>query len=289
MSLLPDHDAVRLILADGLRGVPSEPCEIELHGRTVSIASRPLSTGGAVVTLLELTALRRLETVRRDFVANVSHELKTPLTAVSGYAETLLDEGVSATDRQRFVETIRSNARRMQRIVDDLLDLSRIESGGWRPKLAAIDVPSLLTETLAACLPEAEAKGLELYSDVEPDARELRADPTAARQVLQNLVENAVRYTNSGKVTLRARSAKPRPGIRFSVRDTGVGIAPEHLPRIFERFYRVDSGRSRDVGGTGLGLSIVKHLVDAHNGDVEAHSEPGEGTTIDVVFPGTPI
>jgi signal transduction histidine kinase len=289
MALLPDHDALRLILADGLRGMPSEPLEIELHGRTVSVASRPLSTGGAVVTLLELTALRRLETVRRDFVANVSHELKTPLTVVSGYAETLLDEGVSPADRRRFVETIRTNAKRMQRIVDDLLDLSRIESGGWRPQLATIDVTSLVTETLAACLPEAEAKGLELYSDVEPDARELRADPTAARQVLQNLVENAVRYTNSGKVTLRARSAKPRPGIRFSVRDTGVGIAPEHLPRIFERFYRVDSGRSRDVGGTGLGLSIVKHLVDAHNGDVEAHSEPGEGTAIDVVFPGTPV
>ncbi len=289
MTTLAAYDALRFILDDALRGVSSEPVEIEMHGRTVSVASRPLSTGGAVVTLLELTALRRLETVRRDFVANVSHELKTPLTVVSGYAETLLDEGVSTADRRRFVETIRSNAKRMQRIVDDLLDLSRIESGGWRPQLAVIDVQSLMTETLAACLPEAEAKGLELYSDVEPDARELRADPTAARQVLQNLVENAVRYTVSGKVTLRARSAKPRPGIRFSVRDTGVGIPPEHLPRIFERFYRVDSGRSRDVGGTGLGLSIVKHLVDAHNGDVEAHSEPGEGTTIDVVFPGTSI
>ncbi len=289
IDVIPPHDALRLILADALRGTASEPTEIELHGRTVSIAARPLATGGAVVTMLELTALRRLETVRRDFVANVSHELKTPLTAVSGFAETLLDEGVSPTDRRRFVETIRSNARRMQRIVDDLLDLSRIESGGWRPQLTTLDVASLVSETLAACHPEAEAKGLELYSDVEPDAKELRADPTAARQVLQNLVENAVRYTNSGSVTLRARSAKPNPGIRFTVRDTGVGIAPEHLPRIFERFYRVDSSRSRDVGGTGLGLSIVKHLVDSHNGDVQAQSEQGEGTSIDVVFPGTPV
>ncbi|MES2176854.1 MAG: ATP-binding protein [Gemmatimonadota bacterium] len=288
-SSLPNDLALHVIIDDALSGILTEAREIAMHGRTVAIASRPLSTGGAVVTLLELTALRRLETVRRDFVANVSHELKTPLTAVSGFAETLLDDDtISTENRRRFIETIRSNATRMQRIVDDLLDLSRIESGGWRPQLVAEPVPTLVAEILTACQPAASLKSLALIADVSPEALELRADPTAARQVLQNLVENAVRYTTEGSVTLRA-SKWGQTGIRFTVQDTGVGIPAEHLPRIFERFYRVDSARSRDVGGTGLGLAIVKHLVEAHNGDVEASSQPGRGTAINVVFPGTPV
>ena len=287
---LPNDLALRVVIDDALGGVSAETREILLHGRTVAVASRPLSTGGAVVTLLELTALRRLETVRRDFVANVSHELRTPLTVVSGYAETLLDDDqITPGNRRRFIETIRSNATRMQRIVDDLLDLSRIESGGWRPQLVSMDVRTLVAEILAVCQPAAAVKSLALHSDVSADAQELRADPTAARQVLQNLVENAVRYTSTGSVTLRAQRWGQTGGIRFTVQDTGVGIPPEHLPRIFERFYRVDAGRSRDVGGTGLGLAIVKHLVEAHNGDVEASSQPGRGTSINVVFPGTPV
>ena len=290
LASLPRDPGLRVVIDDALGGVSAEPREIGLHGRTVAVASRPLPTGGAVVTLLELTALRRLETVRRDFVANVSHELRTPLTAVSGYAETLLaDENITPDTRLRFIETIHANATRMQRIVDDLLDLSRIESGGWRPQLASVDVSALVLEILAACQPAAAAKSLELLADVASDAQDLRADPTAARQVLQNLVENAVRYTNAGSVTLRARRWGQTAGIRFTVQDTGVGIPPEHLPRIFERFYRVDAGRSRDVGGTGLGLAIVKHLVEAHNGDVDASSQPGRGTAIHVVFPGTPV
>ena len=288
VSSLAADLAFRVIVDDALSGIRTEAREIVLHGRTVAVASRPLSQRGAVVTLLELTALRRLETVRRDFVANVSHELKTPLTAVSGFAETLLDEGISAPDRRRFVETIRANATRMQRIVDDLLDLSRIESGGWRPELAVMAVPALVDEILSACQQSAGTKALALVADVGADALELRADPTAARQVLQNLVENAVRYTSEGSVILRA-SRWGQTGIRFTVQDTGVGIPTEHLPRIFERFYRVDSARSRDIGGTGLGLAIVKHLVEAHNGDVEASSQPGRGTAINVVFPGTPV
>ena len=287
---LPNDLALRVVIDDALGGVSAETREILLHGRTVAVASRPLSTGGAVVTLLELTALRRLETVRRDFVANVSHELRTPLTVVSGYAETLLDDDqITPGNRRRFIETIRSNATRMQRIVDDLLDLSRIESGGWRPQLVSMDVTALVAEILAVCQPAAAVKSLALHADVSADAQELRADPTAARQVLQNLVENAVRYTSTGSVTLRAQRWGQTGGIRFTVQDTGVGIPAEHLPRIFERFYRVDAGRSRDVGGTGLGLAIVKHLVEAHNGDVEASSQPGRGTSINVVFPGTPV
>lgn len=259
------------------------PEEISIFDRTIAVASRPLPTSGAVVTLLDLTVLRRLETIRRDFVANVSHELKTPLTAVNGFAETLLDDSIPPEQRRRFAETIRDNAMRMQRIVDDLLDLSRIESGGWRLRLAAIDVSAVVGEIFATVQSTASAKGLELSAEIPADAARVNADPTAFRQIVTNLIENAVRYTREGAVTLTTRGGSG--GTWMDVHDTGVGIAPEHLPRIFERFYRVDAGRSREQGGTGLGLAIVRHLIDAHGGRVDAASVVGRGTTISVFFP----
>jgi two-component system phosphate regulon sensor histidine kinase PhoR len=216
-------------------------------------------------------------------VANVSHELKTPLTAVSGFAETLLDDTIPPAQRQQFVETIRDNAMRMQRIVDDLLDLSRIESGGWRPNVTSVDVSAVIASVIAEVGARAAAKGLELVMDIHSDAVRLQADPTAIRQVIANLVENAVQYTTTGGVSLRTRAEHGM--VRLDVADTGVGIAAEHLPRIFERFYRVDAGRSREQGGTGLGLAIVRHLVDAHGGRVEAVSRTGAGTTISAWFP----
>ena len=254
-----------------------------MHDRTVAVASRPLLTGGGVVTVFDLTTLRRLETIRRDFVANVSHELKTPLTAVSGYAETLLDDGIPPEQRRRFVETIYENATRMQRIVDDLLDLSRIESGGWRPNVMRLDVAGTVADVFTAVQAAASAKGLALVSSVAPDATHVRVDPTAFRQILTNLVENAVRYTRQGSVTVRTRAGEG--GVWLDVTDTGIGIATEHLPRIFERFYRVVAGRSREEGGTGLGLAIVRHLVDAHGGRIEPTSTVGQGTRISVLFP----
>jgi two-component system phosphate regulon sensor histidine kinase PhoR len=282
-DLLPREHVLRDALEQSLSGVTVPPSEATVHDRTVAIAARPLPASGAVVTVLDLTVLRRLETIRRDFVANVSHELKTPLTVVSGYAETLLDDTIPAEQRRRFVGTIRENALRMQRIVDDLLDLSRIESGGWRPRIGAVDVNGVVRDVFTAIEPTAQARGVALVADVPPDAAHLRADPTAFRQVLGNLVENAVRYTKDGTVTVRSRLGAG--GVWVDVRDTGVGIAPEHLPRIFERFYRVDAGRSREQGGTGLGLAIVRHLVDAHGGRVESASVVGRGTTISVLFP----
>ena len=285
-ELLPRDPALRAAVEHAMAGRSTPPEEIALHDRTVAVASRPLSQTGAVVTVLDLTVLRKLETIRRDFVANVSHELKTPLTAVSGFAETLLDENIPSDQRRRFVETIRDNAWRMQRIVDDLLDLSRIESGGWRPNVGNVDVAASVHEVFAAVREAAEAKGLKLVADVPPGAAVVQADPTAFRQIVSNLVENAVRYTHDGAVTLRTRLGDA--GVWLDVRDTGVGIAPEHVPRIFERFYRVDSGRSREQGGTGLGLAIVRHLVDAHGGRVEAASVLGRGTTISVLFPAVP-
>jgi signal transduction histidine kinase len=282
-ELLPRDPQLRQAVEQALAGQTTASAEIAVYDRTVAVASRPLAPNGAVVTLLDLTVRRRLETIRRDFVANVSHELKTPLTAVSGFAETLLDEHIPAEQRRRFVETIRDNAGRMQRIVDDLLDLSRIESGGWRPNVGRVDVASVVRDVFAAMQPTVAAKALRLVAEIPPDAAYLQADPTAFRQIVSNLVENAVRYTRQGSVTLRTRLGDA--GVWMDVRDTGIGIAAEHLPRIFERFYRVDAGRSREQGGTGLGLAIVRHLVDAHGGRVEAASIVGRGTTISVLFP----
>ncbi|MFN2566115.1 MAG: sensor histidine kinase, partial [Gemmatimonadaceae bacterium] len=235
------------------------------------------------VAVFDLTPIRRLEAVRRDFAANVSHELKTPLTVVSGFAETLLhDPDLSREERRHFAETIMANATRMQRIVDDLLDLSRIESGGWTPDPAWVDAEGLVRDVFTTVEASARSKGLRLVSEAGRGAR-VYADPTALRQVLCNLVENAVRYTATGAVTVSAEEGPSGTWVR--VRDTGVGIAPEHLSRIFERFYRVDAARSRSEGGTGLGLAIVKHLVEAHGGRVHAESEPGRGTTVSAFFP----
>jgi signal transduction histidine kinase len=282
-ELLPREPVLREAIEHATAGSATNATEVPLNDRTVAIASRPLLTGGAVVTVFDLTVLRRLETIRRDFVANVSHELKTPLTAVSGYAETLLDDGIPAEQRRQFVTTIRDNATRMQRIVDDLLDLSRIESGGWRPNATRVAVDGIVRDVFDGIQPAAAAKGLALVSEIAPNATHVLVDPTAFRQVLVNLVENAVRYTREGSVTLRTRSSGE--GVWVEVSDTGIGIAVEHLPRIFERFYRVDAGRSRAEGGTGLGLAIVRHLVDAHGGRVEATSTIGRGTTVAALFP----
>ena len=201
-------------------------------------------------------------------------------------SETLLDDDIPEAQRRQFVETIRDNAWRMQRIVDDLLDLSRIESGGWRPNVGTVQVEGVLRDVFTGVRARAEAKGIRLVAEVDPGAAIVHADPTAFRQVLSNLVENAVQYTHEGSVTVRTRAVGT--GIRLEVRDTGIGIAPEHVPRIFERFYRADPARSREHGGTGLGLAIVRHLVDAHGGRVEAESVVGRGTTISVFLPASP-
>jgi len=280
---LPQEPAVRAALRDAMSGTATEPREMLFGGRTLALTARPLPDGGAVLALLDLTTRRRLETIRRDFVANVSHELKTPLTVISGFAETLLDHDLSVTQRQQFVGTIQTNVVRMQRIVDDLLDLARYESGGWVPNPVSVDVNAAAAEALALVQGEATRKKLDLRATIAPAAERATADPTALRQILQNLVENAVRYTPTGSVTVFTEPKEN--GTVVGVRDTGIGIPREHLPRIFERFYRVDAGRSREVGGTGLGLAIVKHLAEAHGGSVRATSTVGGGTEIAVFFP----
>jgi len=282
---LPRDRVLRDAIAAAIAGASTDALETQLNDRSVALTARPLDGGGAVLAILDVTPIRRLETVRRDFVANVSHELRTPLTVVSGFAETLQDESLAQEDRARFSATILANTHRMQRIVDDLLDLSRIESGGWRPNPVDVDLRAVVHEIFAGARPLADRKGLALVSALPGDVATVVADPTAVRQVLANLVDNALRHTSSGSVTIAARRGDG--GAWVSVRDTGSGIAAEHLPRIFERFYRVDAARSRQEGGTGLGLAIVKHMVEAHGGRVSAESGAGVGTVVSVFFPDT--
>ncbi len=285
IDLLPQERLIRDATRGAMNGIATDANELSFGGRTLLVTARPLPDGGAVLAVMDLTTRRRLETIRRDFAANVSHELKTPLTVIGGFAETLHDPDLRPEERERFLNTIESNTKRMQRIVDDLLDLSRYESGSWVPNIVSNDLSSVVSDVFTAVYNAASAKGLTL--SFNGDRRRVDADPTALRQVLGNLVENAVRYTARGSIEVRADPVNG--GTAVSVADTGSGIAADHLGRIFERFYRVDAARSRDEGGTGLGLAIVRHLVEAHGGSVRAQSIVGQGTTITVLFPAKAV
>ena len=284
IDYLPREVTLRSAISLALNGTETEPEEVVIDGNTMSLTARPLVNGGAVVALFDLTAIRKLEAVRRDFVANVSHELRTPLTIVGGFAETLQDPDISPERRSEFAQTIHTNTQRMQRIVDELLDLSRIESGYWKPRPQAVKVSDVAAEAFARVSAAATGKGVRLDTKIDQPASIIHADRTALEQILLNLVENALRHTGEGG-TITIATLPARNGVHLEVRDTGAGIPPEHLPRIFERFYRADSGRSREAGGTGLGLAIVKHLVEAHGGSVGAESTVGSGTTIRIFFP----
>jgi signal transduction histidine kinase len=273
--------ALRNALTAATRGIVSEGVETTVGDRIVALTASPLPAGGAVLAVLDLTERRRLETVRRDFVANVSHELKTPLTVISGFAETLRDPQLAESDRERFLNLLTTNTTRMKRIVDDLLDLSRYESSAWTPQPDEVDLEALVNDLFTQFRPTARV--LTLALEIDPSARIVRFDPTALRQILSNLIENAVRYTATGGVTVSA--TRQQDMLVIVVKDTGIGVAREHVSRIFERFYRADPGRSRAEGGTGLGLAIVRHLVEAHGGRVSAESSPGAGTTVRIRVP----
>jgi two-component system, OmpR family, phosphate regulon sensor histidine kinase PhoR len=281
-----------------LDGEAVAPTELLHDGRTLLATAQPLPRGGAVLVFLDVSELRRLEDVRRDFVANASHELKTPLTAIRGFSETLLDDDLPPPLRRQFAETVKANADRLQRIVDDLLDLSRIESGGWRVQPEIVSVADIVDEAWSTVAAAASRKQVRLDVDVPPEAEYVAADPSALRQVLSNLFGNAIRYVpaTGGRVSVTAAALAtpaeeasdaeaPRDWVAVEVGDNGSGIPSVHLPRIFERFYRVDAARSREEGGTGLGLSIVRHLVEAHGGGIEARSELGRGTIIRFTLP----
>ena len=266
------------------------PTELTFGRRRLLASAHPLADGGAVLVFLDVSELKRLEDARRDFVANASHELKTPLTAIRGYSETLLDEHLPPELARRFAEVVKSNADRLQQLVDDLLDLSRIESGGWRAEPEPVALAEAVREAWEPCSLAFSEKQVELQLDVPERCRFVHADPGALRQILSNLFGNALRYTPEGG-HVRVRATAPHEGadrVEVAVSDDGAGIPAVHLPRIFERFYRVDPARSRAEGGTGLGLAIVKHLVEAHGGRVGAESELGRGTTIRFTLPALP-
>jgi two-component system phosphate regulon sensor histidine kinase PhoR len=237
---------------------------------------------GAVLTFHDVTERRRLERIRRDFVANASHELRTPLTSIRGFVEALEDGALAEPDTSmRFLGKIRTHADRMAALVDDLLELSRLESGERPPRYEEVLPSEVVEDVLASFGRLAQSLGIELARG-EDTAKPVVTDADRIRRILENLVENAVKYTGSGGRVVVSGGEGPDGGAVFEVRVNGPGIAAEHLPRIFERFYRVDKARSRELGGTGLGLSIVKHLVQILDGKVSVASRLGKGTTFTV-------
>lgn len=254
-----------------------------IPGHTFDVTAAPLPAGGAVVVLRDLTETERVEKTRRDFIANVSHELRTPLTSIQGYAETLLDSAHEDDHARDFLEIIRKNAARMSRLTEDLLTLARVESGEQRFDIRPVYTRELLDEAMQNFREAAKTHGVEFKIDAGPEAR-VDADAEAIQQVFSNLIENALKYAASGKI-ISLGAIPAGHAIEFHVRDSGPGISSEHLPRLFERFYRVDRARSRESGGTGLGLAIAKHIVLAHGGTIRAESELNHGSTFLFTLP----
>jgi two-component system phosphate regulon sensor histidine kinase PhoR len=270
--------------------------EVELEdGHWFSVNAAPLRTTqrmtlGSILVFHDVTNIKRLETVRSDFVANVSHELRTPLTAIQGYVETLIHSPpVDAEDRRQFLEIIERHAERLGRLTEDLLTLSDLESGKIQIAARPVDTAKLVQQTLEVFWDRAAKKDIKLSHQISTPCGMISGDPDRLQQLLINLVDNAIKYTPSGgKVALNAAECETDDGVRrieISVADSGVGIPENDLPRLTERFYRVDKARSRDLGGTGLGLAIVKHIVQIHRGELKISSELNKGTTVRVQLP----
>lgn len=246
----------------------------------------PGEIGELAESLAQLSArLQALERLRREFIVNISHELSSPLTVASGFAATLARHDPPPESRKQFARAILSNTHRMQRVVDNMLDLSRIETGSWVPRLDQVDLREMIADIFDAIGPAAEQKNIHLRNEIDDRYAVIHADPTWVRQIIGNLCENALRHTVRGEIVAVVTGGED--GTWLGVRDTGEGIPPIHLPRIFERLYRADQGRARPSGGSGLGLTIVKHMAEAHGGSVSAESAVGVGTTIRVFFPAT--
>lgn len=282
------HDLVHAVLQERKR-LTNDLVLFQPHQRRVRVHGVPcgqteLSGPCAVLVIQDVTESHRYEQLRREFVANVSHELKSPLTSIRSLTETLLEGAVNdSTSNRRFVELIDQDTARLSRLIDDLLALSQIESQAVPLNLAVIDLQSIatsVTETLQSGITQ---RGLSVSMKIPPSLA-VRADPDRLRQVLLNLIENAVKY-NQEHGTIEIAAARNGAWATVTVADTGIGIPTEDLSRIFERFYRVDKTRSRELGGTGLGLSIVKHIVEAHGGRVSVESRSGHGSVFSFTVP----
>ena len=261
-----------------------EECHLQAH---VTTLRNTVGRGvGALIVLNDVTRLRKLENLRREFVANVSHELKTPITSIKGFVETLQEGAMNQPeDARRFLGIIAKHADRLNSIIEDLLSLSRIEqhSDFSQVALESASIREVLNSALQLCQPKAQAKDIKVALEC-PAALTAKINPPLLEQAIVNLIDNAVKYSNPGKpIVLRASA--DAGAVRISVEDQGCGIPAEHLPRVFERFYRVDKARSRQLGGTGLGLSIVRHIALAHGGSVDVSSVVGQGSTFTISLP----
>jgi PAS domain S-box-containing protein len=240
---------------------------------------------GAILVFHDITELRRLERIRQDFVANVSHELRTPISSIKGYAETLLDGAMNDQQNSRdFLEIINRDSDRLAKLIDDLLDLSRIESGKLKMVFVPTDILGVIKRTMSIIENSAKMKSISIEIQAPENLYKVLADETRLSQVILNLLDNAIKYTSEGgaiKISVRSNDQF----VEVDISDTGIGIPEKDLSRVFERFYRVDKARSRDMGGTGLGLSIVKHIVQAHGGEVWVKSTLEHGSTFCFVIP----
>jgi two-component system, OmpR family, phosphate regulon sensor histidine kinase PhoR len=291
LTELTRNPAVYDAFLDGLKGIERSGVKVEIHGneraifdlRVVPLGVNGHGAEGALGVFFDITRTERLELVRQEFLSNVSHELRTPLTAILAFVETLengaLDDRASS---QRFLAIIRKNATRMHELIDDILELTAIEGGNVQVRLKQVDLHNLVNEVAASLASKSQAQRIAVKNDVSPGTM-VQADARRLEQMLTNLIDNGIKFGRDGGLVTVSHTADERDHI--SVEDNGEGIPNQHLERLFERFYRVDRARSRDMGGTGLGLAIVKHLALLHKGEVTVTSELGKGTRFIVHLP----
>ena len=284
-AYLAEHDYARDVVLEGRGSTPSRPVRVSVHVHTYG-------EGRALLLSRDVTALEQAEAMRRDFVANVSHEIRTPRTVLTGFVETLQTLDLEAPDRARYLAMMAQQAARMQSVVQDLLTLSRLEGSPlpgmaeWTPVSSLLQRCEEESRALSALLTQNQPQGHVLEFDTgAAQWQDIAGSPAELQSALSNLISNAVRYTpGGGRIVVRWERAADG-GAVFSVQDTGPGIAPEHIPRLTERFYRVDRSRSRETGGTGLGLAIVKHVLQRHGASLDIRSTLGKGSTFSVHLP----
>jgi two-component system phosphate regulon sensor histidine kinase PhoR len=290
------EEAIREAIRNGKNSafeltLPSSPGRIYevnvvgIHPASERINEEGREMGGAIAVFHDISRLKDLEKIRQDFVANVSHELRTPLTTIKGYTETLLEGALKEEVAPQFVQVIRRHTDRLTKIVEDLLMLSKVESKEFQLKKELIGLHELIRDVIDYMKEPAEKKRIAISQGEVSPQRCVSADRNYLEQALINLLDNAIKYSHEGGAIIISAIEKGQKETQFSIQDDGIGIFKEDLHRIFERFYRVDKGRSQDLGGTGLGLSIVKHLVQVHGGRIWVESHPGEGSTFFFTLP----